>query len=54
MRPALESLNHSSRAGLAAHRLYGPFEAHRLTLDEMKDTTIPQLKKKLEDRWAKV
>ena len=54
MRPALESVNHSSRAGLAAHRLYGPFEVHRLTLDEMKDTTMPQLKKKPEARWAKV
>jgi fructose 1,6-bisphosphate aldolase/phosphatase len=34
-------------------RMHGPFEPHRLTLDEMEYTTMPQLMKKLEGRWAK-
>jgi fructose 1,6-bisphosphate aldolase/phosphatase len=35
-------------------RLHGPFEPHRLPLDEMEYTTMPELMKKLEARWAKV
>ncbi|HLZ35471.1 MAG TPA: fructose-1,6-bisphosphate aldolase/phosphatase [Nitrospira sp.] len=35
-------------------RLHGPFEPHRLPLDEMEYTTMPQLMKKLEARWAKI
>lgn len=36
-----------------ALRLHGPFEPHRLPLDEMEYTTMPQIMKKLEGRWAK-
>jgi fructose 1,6-bisphosphate aldolase/phosphatase len=32
-------------------RRHGPFEPHRLPLDEMEYTTMPQLQKKLESRW---
>jgi len=35
-------------------RLHGPFEPHRLPLEEMEYTTMPQIMKKLEGRWAKV
>jgi fructose 1,6-bisphosphate aldolase/phosphatase len=35
-------------------RLHGPFEPHRLPLDEMEYTTMPELMKKLEGRWVKV
>jgi fructose 1,6-bisphosphate aldolase/phosphatase len=35
-------------------RLHGPFEPHRLPLDEMEYTTMPELMKKLEARWVKV
>jgi fructose 1,6-bisphosphate aldolase/phosphatase len=35
-------------------RLHGPFEPHRLPLEEMEYTTMPQLMKKLEARWEKV
>ena len=35
-------------------RMHGPFEPHRLPLDEMEYTTMPQIMKKLEGRWAKV
>ena len=34
-------------------RMHGPFEPHRLPLDEMEYTTMPQIMKKLEGRWAK-
>lgn len=32
-------------------RYHGPFEPHRLPLDEMEYTTLPQVKKKLEGRF---
>ncbi len=32
-------------------RLHGPFEPHRLPLEEMEYTTLPQVKKKLENRF---
>ena len=35
-------------------RMHGPFEPHRLPLDEMEYTTMPQIMKKLEGRWAKI
>lgn len=34
-------------------RMHGPFEPHRLPLEEMEYTTMPQIMKKLEGRWAK-
>jgi len=34
-------------------RRHGPFEPHRLGLDDMEYTTMPQLMKKLEPRWEK-
>ena len=34
-------------------RMHGPFEPHRLPLDEMEYTTMPQIMKKLEGRWTK-
>jgi fructose 1,6-bisphosphatase len=54
MRPADESVNHSGRAGLAAHRLHDPFEPHRLTLDEMEYTTMSRSMNKLGSCGAKV
>jgi len=34
-------------------RHHGPFEPHRLGLDDLEYTTMPQLMKKLEPRWVK-
>ncbi len=34
-------------------RLHGPFEPHRLPLSDMEYTTMPELMRKLESRWAK-
>jgi len=33
-------------------RRHGPFEPHRLPLEEMEYTTMPQVRKKLEGRWV--
>ncbi len=32
----------------------GLFELHRLPLDEMEYTTMPQIMRKLEGRWADI
>ncbi|MGH7146698.1 MAG: fructose 1,6-bisphosphatase [Nitrospiraceae bacterium] len=34
-------------------RIHGPFEPHRLPLDEMECTTMLQIVIKLEGRWRK-
>jgi fructose 1,6-bisphosphate aldolase/phosphatase len=37
---------------LADHlRRHGPFEPHRLPLEEMEYTTLPQIMEKLKERW---
>lgn len=35
-------------------RRHGPFEPHRLPLDEMEYTTLPEVRKRLEQRWTKM
>jgi fructose 1,6-bisphosphate aldolase/phosphatase len=35
-------------------RRHGPFEPHRLPLEEMEYTTMPQVSKKLEGRFSKL
>jgi fructose 1,6-bisphosphate aldolase/phosphatase len=35
-------------------RRHGPFEPHRLPLDEMEYTTMPEVMKKLEGRFEKL
>lgn len=35
-------------------RLHGPFEPHRLPLEDMEYTTMPQIMKKLEGRWGQL
>jgi fructose 1,6-bisphosphate aldolase/phosphatase len=32
-------------------RRHGPFEPHRLALDEMEYTTMPEVADRLKDRW---
>jgi fructose 1,6-bisphosphate aldolase/phosphatase len=34
-----------------AMRLHGPFEPHRLQLEEMEYTSLPELEKRLANRW---
>jgi fructose 1,6-bisphosphate aldolase/phosphatase len=35
-------------------RRHGPFEPHRLPMDEMEYTTLPQVMEKLRDRWEEL
>lgn len=35
-------------------RRHGPFEPHRLPMDEMEYTTLPQVMEKLHDRWEEL
>ncbi|HEX9976460.1 MAG TPA: fructose 1,6-bisphosphatase, partial [Dehalococcoidales bacterium] len=35
-------------------RRHGPFEPHRLPLEEMEYTTMPQVRKKLEKRFVRM
>lgn len=35
-------------------RAHGPFEPHRLSLDEMEYTTLHEVEKKLKDRWEPI
>ncbi len=35
-------------------RLHGPFEPHRLPLDEMEYTTMPAVAAKMESRWSEI
>lgn len=35
-------------------RRHGPFEPHRLPMDEMEYTTLPQVMEKLRDRWTEI
>ncbi|MBI2950818.1 fructose 1,6-bisphosphatase, partial [bacterium] len=32
-------------------RRHGPFEPHRLPMEEMEYTTLPQVAERLEERW---
>ena len=36
-----------------ALRRHGPFEPHRLPMEEMEYTTMPQVMERLESRWEK-
>ena len=33
---------------------HGPFEPHRLPMEEMEYTTLPQVMEKLEGRWVQL
>ncbi|MBU5678518.1 MAG: fructose-1,6-bisphosphate aldolase/phosphatase [Candidatus Aenigmatarchaeota archaeon] len=35
-------------------RMHGPFEPHRLPLEDLEYTTYPEIEKKLKDRWKKI
>ena len=35
-------------------RMHGPFEPHRLGLEDLEYTTYPEVEKKLKDRWKKL
>jgi fructose 1,6-bisphosphate aldolase/phosphatase len=52
--PAFDEARHLTNT-IADHlRRHGPFEPHRLPMEEMEYTTLPQVMKKLADRWEKI
>lgn len=50
--PAFDEARHQANLIADYMRRHGPFEPHRLPMDEMEYTTMPRLMKKLEGRWA--
>ena len=52
--PSWDEARHDANI-IADHlRRHGPFEPHRLPLEEMEYTTLPQVMQKLEGRWEKL
>ena len=52
--PAFDNVRQEAN-NVADHlRKHGPFEPHRLPLDEMEYTTMPAVAAKLSDRWAEM
>ena len=51
--PAFDDARKKANEVVNYLRHHGPFEPHRLGLEDMEYTTMPQLMKKLEARWEK-
>jgi fructose 1,6-bisphosphate aldolase/phosphatase len=49
--PGFDEARHLSNTVANNLRRHGPFEPHRLPMDEMEYTTLPQVMKKLDRRW---
>jgi fructose 1,6-bisphosphate aldolase/phosphatase len=49
--PSFENARITARNEADYMRLHGPFEPHRLPLDEMEYTTMPEVKRRLEKRF---
>ncbi len=52
--PAWDEARHDANIVADHLRRHGPFEPHRLPLEEMEYTSLPQVMKKLEGRWEKL
>jgi fructose 1,6-bisphosphate aldolase/phosphatase len=52
--PAFDNARQEARDIADILRQHGPFEPHRLPLDEMEYTTMPQVMKKLKGRFEKI
>jgi fructose 1,6-bisphosphate aldolase/phosphatase len=50
--PAFDEARHQCNTVADHLRRHGPFEPHRLPMDEMEYTTLPQVMEKLEERWV--
>lgn len=50
--PAFDEARHQANLAMDYLRRHGPFEPHRLGLDELEYTTMPRLEEALRDRWA--
>ena len=49
--PLFDNVRKQANKGADYMRRMGPFEPNRLPLDEMEYTTMPQVTKKLKDRF---
>jgi fructose 1,6-bisphosphate aldolase/phosphatase len=52
--PSFEEARHQANLIADVLRAHGPFEPHRLPLDEMEYTTMPQVMEKLEGRFTEL
>jgi fructose 1,6-bisphosphate aldolase/phosphatase len=52
--PGFDEARHLSNAVANNLRRHGPFEPHRLPMEEMEYTTLPQVMEKLEGRWMQL
>ena len=49
--PSFDEARHQANLVADYLRRHGPWEPHRLPLEEMEYTTMPTIAKKLEGRW---
>ncbi len=49
--PSFDEVPHQANLVADYLRRHGPWEPHRLPLEEMEYTTMPTIAKKLEGRW---
>ncbi|HYY45200.1 MAG TPA: fructose 1,6-bisphosphatase, partial [Actinomycetota bacterium] len=52
--PSFDEARHKANEVMDYLRRHGPFEPHRLPLEEMEYTTMPSVAERLEDRWEPV
>jgi len=50
--PAFDEARHEANVIANYMRSHGPFEPHRLSLEEMEYTTMPDIMQRLEKRWV--
>jgi fructose 1,6-bisphosphate aldolase/phosphatase len=49
--PAFDAARRQANEAMDYFRRHGPFEPHRLALDDLEYTTMPQIAERLQDRW---
>lgn len=49
--PSFDQAREECNRAMDYLRRHGPFEPHRLALDELEYTTMPELEKRIADRW---
>jgi fructose 1,6-bisphosphate aldolase/phosphatase len=52
--PAFDRARAEANAMMDYFRRHGPFEPHRLPLEEMEYTTMPAVAERLADRWEPI
>lgn len=52
--PSFDRAREQANVFMDYFRRHGPFEPHRLSLDEMEYTTMPQTAARLADRWEPI